>query len=93
MLKPLEQDSKGIVAPSCLSGTYPKLDILLALDIGGDQHLVDHATLALAQAAADVPLGEALRLPWGLIRQGRCFANDHILTYHDSVQLVELKLS
>ena len=70
----------GWSAPACTNGTYPELDKLLAFDIGGDQHLVNHAALALPQAAAHITLGEALCLPRGFIRQGGCLANDHILT-------------
>ena len=58
---------------------YPELHKLLALDICGDQHLVNHAALTLAQACTDITLGEALGLPWGLIWQ-RCLTDDHILT-------------
>ena len=58
---------------------YPELDKLLAFDIGGDQHLVNHAALALAQTAAHISLGEALCLTGGLVRQGCRLTNDDIL--------------
>ena len=68
--------------------SHPELDKLLALNIGGYQHLVHHATLALPQAAAHIPLAEALGLPWRLIRQWCGFANDHILTCSNATSFV-----
>lgn len=59
---------------------YPELDKLLAFNICGDQHLVDHAALTLAQTAAHITLGEALGLTGGLIWQGGRLTNDDILT-------------
>lgn len=69
---------------------HPEFDKLLPLNVGGDQHLVNHTTLALAQTAADIALGEALCLPRGLIWQRGCLADDHILTWSPNAQLNHL---
>lgn len=79
-LKCKTDSTAGRVAAVCMYGAHPELDKFLALNIGGDQHLVDHTALTLPQAAADITLGEALGLPGGLVRQGCRLANNHILT-------------
>ncbi|KAA6419463.1 MAG: hypothetical protein FRX49_10561 [Trebouxia sp. A1-2] len=42
---------------------YPELDKLLALNVGGDQHLVNHAALTLTQTAADITLAFGQDVP------------------------------
>ncbi len=59
------------LGPVAAQGAHPQLDEALALCIGGDHDLVDHAALAVAQAGGHVLLGEALRYARLLVRQRR----------------------